>query len=84
MGADDGNSIARTPLSADGERDDGGAVAGQVVFAAGAEGRGPGVTLADDLEAGLLESLDGGVDGMVGCRGGAVSGGSFSGRWERG
>jgi hypothetical protein len=60
VGADNGDGVARTPLAADGEGDDGGAVAGEVVLAARANGRGPGVALSDELEARLFESLGGG------------------------
>jgi hypothetical protein len=65
MCADNGDGVARAPLSANGEGDDGGAVAGQVVFAAGADDGSPGVPFFDQFEAGLFESLRGGADGMV-------------------
>jgi hypothetical protein len=66
VGADNGDRVARTPLAADCEGDDGGAVAGQVVTATRLEGGSPRVALADGLEAGLFEALDGGVNSMVG------------------
>lgn len=66
MGSDNGNWVTGAPLLADGEGDDGGAVAGEIVLAAGAEGGGPGVSFADEGEAGLFEALGGGLNGVVG------------------
>jgi hypothetical protein len=66
MGTDHGDGIAGAPLASDSEGDDGGSIAGQVVFATRAAGGGPRIALADELEAGFLESLGGGLDGMIG------------------
>jgi hypothetical protein len=41
MGADHANGVASLPFLADSECDDRGSVAGEVVFAAGLEGRCP-------------------------------------------
>lgn len=44
---------AHLPLGTDGEGDDGGAIAGEEVAAAGLDGGGPGVAFADLAEAGV-------------------------------
>lgn len=67
VGADDGDGVAGAPLAADGKGEDGRAVAGEVVLAAGAEAGGPRVAFADEAEAGLFEAGSGGLDGVVGC-----------------
>jgi hypothetical protein len=41
MGADHANGVASLPFLADGKSDDGGRVAGEVVFASGLQGRRP-------------------------------------------
>jgi hypothetical protein len=64
--ANNGDGVARSPVLANGECDDGGAVTGEIVFAAGAEGRRPGVALANESVAGFLEACGGGGDGVVG------------------
>lgn len=66
VGADDGDGVAWAPFAANGKGHDGRAVAGEVVFAAGAEGRCPRVALADEGEAGLFEEGRGRFDGVVG------------------
>ena len=45
MCADHGNGVARFPLRADGEGDDGAGVAGEVVLVAGLERGGPWIPL---------------------------------------
>ena len=67
MGADHADGVARLPLATDGEGDDGGAIACQVVLATRLDDRGPVVALADELEAGLLKEGDRGGYSMVGC-----------------
>jgi hypothetical protein len=64
--ADNGDSVAGAPLATDGEGDDGGAIACEVVLAAGPECRCPGVAFADKLEAGLFKALGRGLDGVEG------------------
>lgn len=66
VGADNGNGIARLPLLANGEGDDGRGVAGEVVFATRLDGGCPRVLFADQLEAGLFEASAGSVDGVKG------------------
>jgi hypothetical protein len=44
VGADHGDGVAGLPFGAEGEGDDGGCVASEVVFAAGGEGGGPRVS----------------------------------------
>lgn len=66
VGADNGDGVAGAPFAANGKGHDGRAVAGEVVFAAGAEGRCPRVALADEGEAGLFEEGRGRFDGVVG------------------
>lgn len=66
VGADHGDGVAGLPSGTDGEGHDGGAVAGEVVFAAREEGGRPAVAFFDFFEAGGGEALDGGVDGVVG------------------
>ena len=66
VGADNGYGVSGLPLLANGEGDNGRRVSGQVVLASGATGLSPRVSFADQGEAGLFESGDGGLDGMVG------------------
>lgn len=68
VGADDGDGVAGPPFAANGKGQDGRAVAGEVVLAAGAEGRCPRVALADEGEAGLFEEGRGRFDGVVGLK----------------
>ena len=51
MGTHHGDGVAGFPLAADGEGDDGAGVAGEVVFAAGLEGGGPGVSVSGSEDA---------------------------------
>lgn len=69
VGADNGNGVSGLPLLANGEGDNGRCVSGQIVLASRAAGLGPRVSFADEGKACLLEAVDGGLDGMVGCRG---------------
>lgn len=71
VGSDHGKGVPRAPLGAYGESDDAGAVAGEVVLAAGTQGVGPVVTLLDQLKAGLFEQGGRAGDGMVSCSGGS-------------
>lgn len=66
VGADNGDGVARAPLVTDGKGGNRGAVAGKVVFAAGADNRGPRIALLDELEASLFEAGGGRLDGVVG------------------
>lgn len=66
MGTDNGDGVTGAPLAADGEGNNGGGVAGEVVLASRAEGLGPRVSLADESEAGLFEAFGGRSDGVVG------------------
>lgn len=61
------HAIPRSPFLPNRKSDERGAVAGEVVFAAGSERRGPGVALFDLGEAGALEAADGGGDGVICC-----------------
>lgn len=71
VGANHGDGVARLPLLADGEGDDGRAIAGEVVFPSRAQRRVPRVALLDLCEAGLFEAGGGGRAGVVGCGRGA-------------
>lgn len=69
MSANGREAVAGLVLASDGKGDDGGAVAGKVVFAVALEGVVPVVLLLDLLEAGLAQTqhgLLGGVEGRLG------------------
>ena len=66
MGAYHGDGVSRFPGGADGEGDEGGAVAGEVVFVRGEERGLPVVAFFDLGEAGCFEALFGRVDGVEG------------------
>lgn len=59
VGTNHGNRVARLPFVADGEGDDGGAIAGEVVFASWMNSGGPRVALLDVLEARLFQAFPG-------------------------
>lgn len=68
MSADHADGVAGLPLAADGEGDNRGAVARQIVLAARLDDRSPVIALANELEAGLLKQGGRSGYGMVGCR----------------
>jgi len=59
-------AVAGLVLASDGKGDDGGAVAGKVVFTVALEGVVPVVLLLDLLEAGLAQTQHGLLGGMKG------------------
>lgn len=65
--ADHGDGVAGGPSRPDGEGDEGGGVAGEVVFTSGRDGGGgPGGAFGDGVEACFLEEGGGGLDCVVG------------------
>ena len=66
VGAYHGDGVSRFPGGADGEGDEGGAVAGEVVFVRRLEGGLPVVAFFDMREARGFEALFGRVDGVEG------------------
>ena len=67
MGADHGDGIAGLPFVADGKGDDGGRVAGEVVFPARDKRMCPGVAFLDLGIASCLKPLRSRVYGMECC-----------------
>jgi hypothetical protein len=53
MGTDHPNGVARLPLLPDGKGDDGGGIAGQVVFLARLQLRGPRVSFLEQTRSAL-------------------------------
>ena len=66
VGADNGDGVTGAPLAADGEGDNGGSVACEVVLAARLQLGRPRVALADEGEARLFEALGSGLGGVIG------------------
>lgn len=66
VGADHADWVSGLPLGTDGEGNDGRAVAGHIVLAAGLDGGEPAIPLLEILEAGIVEGSGRRGDGMVG------------------